>query len=340
MSEIPRLFTTEPFDAAATRAETESKWLLIDFTAAWCGPCQNMERTTWRAPDVEAWVAAKAIAVQVDVDVQKDIAQRFGVQAMPTMVMLKAGKEVDRAVGAQSAKQLLSWLGGLEQGKTLLDAQVEAAKNGGPQERFRLAQELLMRGRFEDAAEHALWFWEHAVEAEPELVGVRFSYGVELLKDLVFQVPSLKDKLVVLRDAAEDKKPDDFLALNRVLGAPERSLAWFERVKGKGQRLDRHQELVGLLIEREQWAELGGILAEPLVDFERAVKMRDEVLGEANVPEEMKGQLSAMLRANLVQTAGTLVKALRAAKRDDDAAKLQQRALEADGSEEMKRAVS
>ncbi|TYI30765.1 hypothetical protein ES332_A05G410300v1 [Gossypium tomentosum] len=71
--------------------------MVIDFSASWCGPCKFME------PVLNA-MAAKFTDVQfvkLDVDELPDVAQEFGVQGMPTFVLLKKGKEVDRVVGAQ-----------------------------------------------------------------------------------------------------------------------------------------------------------------------------------------------------------------------------------------------
>ncbi|MFQ6647718.1 hypothetical protein Gotur_021924 [Gossypium turneri] len=67
--------------------------MVIDFSASWCGPCKFME-------PVLNGMAAKFTEVQfVKLDV--DELPEFGVQGMPTFVLLKKGKEVDRVVGAQ-----------------------------------------------------------------------------------------------------------------------------------------------------------------------------------------------------------------------------------------------
>ncbi|KAK9925137.1 hypothetical protein M0R45_033474 [Rubus argutus] len=74
-----------------------SKLLVIDFSASWCGPCRLIE------PAIHA-MAAKFTDVdfaKIDVDELSDVSQEFGVQAMPTFVLLKNGKEVDRVVGAK-----------------------------------------------------------------------------------------------------------------------------------------------------------------------------------------------------------------------------------------------
>ncbi|XP_050134098.1 thioredoxin H2-like isoform X2 [Malus sylvestris] len=74
-----------------------SQLLVIDFSASWCGPCRFIE------PAIHA-MAAKFTDVQfakIDVDELSVMAQEFGVQGMPTFVLLKKGKEVDRVIGAK-----------------------------------------------------------------------------------------------------------------------------------------------------------------------------------------------------------------------------------------------
>ena len=78
-------------------SQESSKLTVIDFSATWCGPCKVMEPIyndmAARFSDVDF--------VKIDVDELSDVAQEFGVQAMPTFVLTKKGKEVDRVVGAK-----------------------------------------------------------------------------------------------------------------------------------------------------------------------------------------------------------------------------------------------
>ncbi|KAG6601401.1 Thioredoxin H2 [Cucurbita argyrosperma subsp. argyrosperma] len=74
-----------------------NKLMVIDFTAAWCGPCRQMEPTikefASRFKDVEF--------VKIDVDELMDVAKEYGVDAMPTFILIKKGKVVDKVVGAR-----------------------------------------------------------------------------------------------------------------------------------------------------------------------------------------------------------------------------------------------
>ena len=71
--------------------------VLVDFSAAWCGPCQAI------APVIESLseeYAGRAKVITIDVDAETEISARYSVMSIPTLVVFKHGKEVDRIVGA------------------------------------------------------------------------------------------------------------------------------------------------------------------------------------------------------------------------------------------------
>ena len=74
--------------------------VLLDFTAPWCGPCQQV------APVVHQLAAAGYPIRQVDIDQNRALAQRFGVSSIPCFVMLVNGKEVARELGVVSSGRL------------------------------------------------------------------------------------------------------------------------------------------------------------------------------------------------------------------------------------------
>src|SRR4051794_11634493 len=97
----PAVFTELEYATARERAIAEGKLLLVDATAAWCGPCQMMDRTTWVDPTVVAWLGDHALAIQVDIDAHQDVARELRIEAMPTIIAFVGGTEFDRVVGAK-----------------------------------------------------------------------------------------------------------------------------------------------------------------------------------------------------------------------------------------------
>ena len=84
-------------------ASTQSGVVLVDFFAAWCRPCRLQTPILEQiAPDF----AGRAKIIKVDTDLAQDIAVRFGVQSIPTLVLLKNGEKVEQFVGVQQADTL------------------------------------------------------------------------------------------------------------------------------------------------------------------------------------------------------------------------------------------
>ena len=73
---------------------------MVDFWAEWCGPCKML------SPVIEELAQefdGKVLVGKVNVDEEPELARRFGVMTIPTVVFLKNGKEVERKVGAMPA---------------------------------------------------------------------------------------------------------------------------------------------------------------------------------------------------------------------------------------------
>jgi len=83
------------------------KPVLVDFWAPWCGPCKMV------GPEVEALAGeyeGKAIVAKVNVDEQQQLASKYNVMSIPTMVVFKDGQEAKRIVGFRPKKELGSVL--------------------------------------------------------------------------------------------------------------------------------------------------------------------------------------------------------------------------------------
>ena len=77
--------------------------LVIDFWATWCGPCRMLSPIV---DELAAEFEGSATIAKCNVDDCEDIAMRFGVRNIPTLVFVKDGEVVDRTVGVQSKQDL------------------------------------------------------------------------------------------------------------------------------------------------------------------------------------------------------------------------------------------
>lgn len=95
--------TIDNFDSEVLKSD---KPVLIDFWAPWCGPCQMVLPII--AELAEEVTDAKICKVNVDENIE--LAQRFRVMSIPTLLVVKDGEVVKREVGAKSKEEILSML--------------------------------------------------------------------------------------------------------------------------------------------------------------------------------------------------------------------------------------
>ncbi len=103
MSEMK--LTSQNFEELVLKAD---KPVLVDFFATWCMPCKMV------APIIEEIaedVEGKAYVGKIDVDEAEDIAAKYSVSSIPTLIVFENGKEVRRTMGAQDKDALMQFFG-------------------------------------------------------------------------------------------------------------------------------------------------------------------------------------------------------------------------------------
>ncbi|KRG11486.1 thioredoxin [Lederbergia galactosidilytica] len=77
--------------------------VLVDFWAPWCGPCKMIAPVL---EELDGELNGKAKIVKLDVDDNQETAGKYGVMSIPTLIVFKDGKEVDKTVGFQPKEAL------------------------------------------------------------------------------------------------------------------------------------------------------------------------------------------------------------------------------------------
>ena len=94
--------TTADFDAIVTGSD---KPVLVDFWASWCGPCRALGPIVEQIGDE---MADRLAVYKCDVDAEGELAQRFGIMSIPTLILFKNGEAVHTMVGGMPKAELVA----------------------------------------------------------------------------------------------------------------------------------------------------------------------------------------------------------------------------------------
>jgi len=107
------LFTGRPLEFSGSSFEKHLSrndiLVLIDFWAAWCGPCKMMAPAFAQASQMLEPLVRLG---KVNTESEQQLSARFGVRSIPTLILFKGGREIGRQAGAMAAQDIVRWVKG------------------------------------------------------------------------------------------------------------------------------------------------------------------------------------------------------------------------------------
>ena len=99
---LKHINSVEEFDASIKEGV-----VLVDFFATWCGPCKMLSPVLEEVADEKT----ELTILKIDVDEVGQLAARYGIQAIPTLMLFKNGQRIETRMGYQNKNQLLAFVG-------------------------------------------------------------------------------------------------------------------------------------------------------------------------------------------------------------------------------------
>jgi len=216
--------------------------------------------------------------------------------------------------------------------------------------RYQSVAQLIREGKqLEEATAECIWLWQHTLEYAPEMRGVRRSFYVLMLYELIQAHPPAKEQFASIRDAltARVRRADaprdalgDWLSLNKVLQQEEVSLRWYGEMPVQPDWLPALQSaqalLFPLLLSRGRWSEAGLLLVNPVKQLKRLLDALMQTTPSAVESAELDAAQHQVVRKTAAEMYGALV----AASRMGEASAVEEEAQRRDGSQEMKEAIA
>lgn len=347
-------------DAKAASIELE-KLFIVDATATWCGPCKMMDKTTWIDPSIVSWIDEHAIAIQLDVDQEKVGARMLKIEAMPTIIIFKEGKEFDRVIGYKDAEQLLEWLEGVRKGRRDIDRVREAAGERVDEDgnvdidaRYELAETLLRGGEFAAATDEYVWLWGNMLQYAPSMSGVRVSFMQSNMQELArkheparLTFGELRDKLWLRMETGsrDIEIISDWICLNSVIDDEEATIDWYESIKDEPDAREIIEfvdyTLYHLLVKRSRWADAGNLYRDPVAQAKWHIELTNmsDDFGDGQWSKEQMEMIRESQQESMRLQIGTLYAACLAAEREKSAGLIADLLLETQDSHKARMAL-
>ena len=230
--------------AEAVLAESSHRPVIVDFWAAWCGPCKVLGPTLERLADESggSWLLAK-----VDVDANPELAGRFGVQGIPTVVAFVGGEPVNRFTGALPESQVRAFI------ESVVPSELDAAAAA--------ADEAFDAGRTEEA-ERA---YRAILDTDPGHEAAGLGLATVLLDhnepgaalEVLTNLPRSEDVRRLESAARLWSSSGDVAALAAAArsGTPQDRLAYARALAVDGDSEEAMELLVGIVAERGELAD-------------------------------------------------------------------------------------
>ena len=106
------VITEDEFEAKVLDAK---ETVLVDFFADWCGPCKALVPSLTR---LAGEMQGRVTIYKVNIDTDPELARKYDVEGVPTLIAFQKGRESERMVGAAPLHELRSWLNGMTGGDT------------------------------------------------------------------------------------------------------------------------------------------------------------------------------------------------------------------------------
>ncbi len=257
----PEVFSKLDYPEARAAATEAGNLHVLYFTADWCPPCKQMKKTTWVDESVVSWLEENAVVSAIDVDIETSLSRDFGIQAMPTIVVMREGEEIARTVGYQGPVELRDWLVRAEAGEieNTITADMEAEREEMKKledlyDRMEDASGLLENEQDELALKSYMSIWE-IILADGAIAEIcDIEYENENARLLISRHEPARESYAALRNVEQEKlKSGDvtwdrltcWALLNDILGDYDVTVAWMKR------RLDRGESIPDFYVLRE-----------------------------------------------------------------------------------------
>jgi thioredoxin-like negative regulator of GroEL len=347
-AEEPALFSELSFDAALKQAGDQKKIVFVDFYTTWCGPCKQLDRTTWQDKAAISLLREKSIPLRIDAEKETSLAERFKISAYPTLLLVKPdGSVIDRLVGFRDAAKFIAEFNSALAGGTALSrarAVAEAAKGDGRKEaqaRYDLAQALARAGENAEALKEYGWLYDEGMKREPSFAGVRNSFLLGSFETLGKQYPpalaALRERRdagrsLVEKDTLDASAATDLAALDRALGEDHLTLKIYEALPANSpNRRGLGTFVFGELLAARRYND--ALAAQPFDQFLQRFEMMMNHY-ETSDFTRLNPQLLKQLQSLQIGNAAQEIEALAGAGKLKDASQLIDRVRAIDKSDE------